>query len=106
MMVTAMRWLGGVALALILTACGSTWHKADVSNEKAAQDYSECRHMAEIANQRDSNIDTDILASRGQDWQRLGFLSAKRASYADANEARTGDMVDRCMLSKGYTQGK
>jgi hypothetical protein len=106
MRMTAMRWLGGVALALALTACGSSWNKAGVSREKAAQDYSECRHMAEIANRRDSNIDTDILASRGQDWQRLGILNAKRADYADANEARTGDIVDRCMLSKGYTLGQ
>jgi hypothetical protein len=103
---TAMRWIGGVALALVLTGCGSTWNKAGVSREKAAQDYSECRHMAELANRRDSNIDTDILASRGQDWQRLGFLKAKRDSYADANQARTGDIVDRCMLSKGYTLGQ
>ena len=102
---TAMRWIGGFALALALTGCGSAWNKAGVGREQAARDYSECNHMAEIANQRDSNIDTDILASRGQDWQRLGFLNAKRAGYADSNEARTGDIVDRCMLSKGYTQG-
>lgn len=101
-----MRWIGGLGLALALAACASSWSKQGVSREKAAQDYSECRHMAEIANRRDSNIDTDILASRGQDWQRLGILNAKRAGYADANEARSGDMVKRCMLAKGYTEGK
>ena len=101
-----MRRIGGLALALMLAACADTpWSKPGVSPEKAAQDFSECRHAAELANRRDSDIDTDILASRGQDWERFGLLQTKRAVYADSNRARSGDMVERCMIAKGYTPG-
>ena len=100
-----MRGIGTLALMLLLAGCGGgQWSKPGVSREKAAQDYSECRHRAEIANQRDSNIDTDILASRGQDWERRSVLTLKREGYADSNRLRSGDIVPRCMIAKGYTQ--
>lgn len=101
-----MRLLPGSALLLLaLAACSANggWTKPGVTPEKAAQDFSECRHVAELANRRDSNIDTDILATRGQDWERLGLLTQKRDDYADSNAARTGDIVDRCMTGKGYS---
>ena len=99
--------IGSLAMLLALAACGGAeqWSKPDTPREKAAQDYSECRHVAEIANRRDSDIDTDILASRGTDWERLGVISTKRAEFADSNRARTGDIVTRCMIGKGYSHG-
>jgi hypothetical protein len=99
--------IGSLVLLLALSACGGAgqWSKPEVTREKAAQDYSECRHAAEVANRRDSDIDTDILASRGTDWERLGVISTKRAEFADSNRARSGDMVSRCMIAKGYTRG-
>jgi hypothetical protein len=99
--------IGSLVLLLALPACAGAgqWSKPETTREKAAQDYSECRHAAELANRRDSDIDTDILASRGTDWERLGVISTKRAEYADSNRARSGDMVTRCMIGKGYTQG-
>ena len=103
-----MRAISGLALLLLLAACGGAadWDKPGVSREKAAQDYSECRHAAELAQRRDSNIDTDILATRSQDWQRNGLLQIKRNEYADSNSARSGDFVERCMIGKGYTIGR
>jgi predicted nucleotidyltransferase len=98
-----MRRIGGLALALALAGCGGTWIKAGVSPEAAARDLSECRHVAEIANRRDSDIDQDILASRGQDWEKFSVIQNKRDQYADSNERRTGDIVDRCMIAKGYS---
>ena len=99
--------IGSLVLLLALPACDGVgqWSKPETTREKAAQDYSECRHAAEVANRRDSDIDTDILASRGTDWERAGVISTKRAEYADSNRARSGDMVTRCMIGKGYTQG-
>jgi hypothetical protein len=99
--------IGSLVLLLALSACGGAgqWSKPEATREKAAQDYSECRHAAEVANRRDSDIDTDILASRGTDWERLGVISTKRAEFADSNRARSGDMVSRCMIAKGYTRG-
>jgi hypothetical protein len=98
-----MRRIGGLALALALAGCSGTWTKAGVTPEAAAQDLSECRHVAEIANRRDSDIDQDILASRGQDWEKFSVIQIKRDQYADSNERRTGDIVDRCMIAKGYS---
>lgn len=90
-----------------LAACSAgTWAKPDVSQERAAQDYSECRHLGEIAIRRDSNIDTDIIASRGGDWDRSGIGIQKRLDYADSNRARTSDIVTQCMLGKGYSTDK
>ena len=100
-----MRRIGTLAFMLVLAGCGGQWSKQGVSREKAAQDFSECSHLAEVANQRDSNIDTDILASRGQDWARNSTLSLRRETYADSNRVRSGDIVSRCMIGKGYTRG-
>lgn len=99
--------IGSFVLVVALAACGGAgqWTKPETTREKAAQDLSECRHVAEIANRRDSDIDTDILASRGTDWERLGIITTKRAEYADSNRVRSGDIVTRCMIGKGYTQG-
>jgi hypothetical protein len=100
-----MRSICCLCLLFGLAACSgaSDWKKSGVSPDKAGRDYSECRHRAELAQRRDSNIDTDILASRGQDWERAGLLQTKRNDYADANAARSGDIVERCMIDKGYT---
>jgi len=100
-----MRVLPSLALLLALTACGPTWTRSDTSREAAAQDLSECRHLGQVANQRDADIDTDIIASRGQDWQRLDNLSARRADYNESNALRTNDIVDQCMIAKGYAPG-
>lgn len=92
---------------LMLAACTGAggWSKPGVPPSQAARDYAECRHRAELAFRRDSNIDTDILATRGQDWGRLGTLQSTREEYADSNEARSGDIVERCMMAKGYVVG-
>lgn len=97
-----------LAFLLTLAACTSTggWHKPGVPPEQAARDYAECRHKAELALRRDSNIDTDILATRGQEWARLGTLQSKRDEYDDSNSARSGDIVERCMIAKGYAAGR
>jgi hypothetical protein len=102
-----MRSILALALLLSLAACSGSggWHKDGVDSETAAADYAECRHSAQVADRRDSDIDADILATRGQDWERIGVLQMKRNDYADSDEARQGDNVDRCMKEKGYTGG-
>jgi hypothetical protein len=101
-----MRWMLCLAVLLALAACGSQWNRTGTSPETAARDLSECRHAAQVANQRDTDIDTDILASRGQDWQRLETLRTRSSDYAESNRARAGDIVDDCMMAKGYSEGR
>lgn len=100
-----MRSRLGLAVLLSLAACSGAggWTKPGVPPDQAAQDYAECRHTAELAVRRDSDIDTDIEASRGADWERLGVLQSRRDDYASSNEARSGDILERCMMGKGYT---
>lgn len=102
-----MRRLAPLVLLPLLAACTGSggWAKPGVPADAAAQDYAECRHSAELAERRDSNIDTDILAARGQDWARSGVLQMRREDYADSNSARSGDIVERCMREKGYSAG-
>jgi hypothetical protein len=97
-----MRWMLCLALVMPLAACGAEWTRTGTSQEVAAQDFSECRHLAQVANQRDTDIDTDILASRGQDWQRTEALGTMRSDYKESNGIRTNDIVEQCMIAKGY----
>jgi len=101
-----MRSRLGLAVLLLLAACsgaGGGWSKPGVPPEQAAQDYAECRHSAELAVRRDSNIDTDILATRGADWERLGMLQRRSDDFASSNDQRSSDVLQRCMIGKGYT---
>jgi len=102
-----MRSLHYLGLLLALAACGGSgsWSRAGVSPEQVARDYGECRHAAELTQTRDLNIDTDILASRGPDWERNQNIWVRRDDYAAYNAARSGDFVERCMVGKGYTPG-
>jgi hypothetical protein len=96
------------ALALLLglsvAACAAegAWTKDGTSREQAARDYAECRSLAQSAMRRDTDIDQDIMATRGGDWQRTGVITARRATYAAHNEAQSADIVARCMVGKGY----
>jgi hypothetical protein len=103
-----MRPLILLGLGLLLGGCdgASQWSKTGATPEKAAQDYAECRHSAELALGADTKIDNDILATRSHDWQRQGLLRTKQYEYSDSNQARSGDFVERCMVGKGYTPAR
>jgi hypothetical protein len=96
-----------LALALCLVGCAgdAEWSKDGVSPEAAARELADCRSEAQEATQRDTNIDTDILASRGRDWQQTGVLGMKVASDNEQNRNLSGDMVQQCMIGKGFAPG-
>lgn len=102
-----MRVIAVLAVLLPLAACSGTggWTKPGVTPADAAADFADCRHTAELAHRRDSDIDADILATRSQDWQRTGLLQIKRNDFSDSDDARDQDLVTSCMMSKGYTGG-
>lgn len=101
-----MRLRLAFAVLLALAACSGTggWTKRGVPPDRVAADYADCRHTAQSALSRDSNIDTDILASRGADWARVGSL--ENAQDADARRVapRSDAIIEGCMLDKGYTR--
>ncbi|HZB90503.1 MAG TPA: hypothetical protein VE397_03615 [Stellaceae bacterium] len=102
-----MRGICALALLVALGACSGAggWHKEGTPPATAAADYAECRHSAEVADSRDTNIDSDIMAARGQDWERLGVTQFKTNDDAASDNVREGDIVTRCMMDKGYTGG-
>jgi hypothetical protein len=99
-----MKRTAALLLGLSLAACAGegAWTKDGTSREQAARDYAECRSLAQSAMQRDTDIDQDIMATRGGDWQRTGVMTAHRATYAARNESQSADIVTRCMVGKGY----
>jgi len=95
-----------IIAALLLAGCGSggNWTKPGVSPDTAEADLSSCQRQARDATARDAAIDADILASRGQDWQRTGTLAMRRDDMADSNRGRARLIIARCMAAKGYTE--
>ncbi len=97
-------WMGAVALAVSLSACGGppNWTKDGASPDVAAADYADCRHEAQHDIQRDVNIDTDIAAARQHDWSQSQSTETHLAGDASSNRKLTRDIVSGCMESKGY----
>ncbi len=97
---------GFITAMLLLAGCesGVNWSKPGVSPDTAETDLSTCQRQARDATARDAAIDADILASRGQDWQRTGTLAMRRDDMADSNRGRARLIIARCMAAKGYTE--
>ncbi|HXQ51330.1 MAG TPA: hypothetical protein VN802_09580 [Stellaceae bacterium] len=93
-----------LAITLALGACagGQRWSKAGVTADTAASDVADCRSLAYQATRRDSQIDSDILASRGHDWSNSGTLGVHQAVNSASTSERADEMVQSCMQAKGY----
>jgi hypothetical protein len=99
-----MRSRVNLAILLVLAACSGSggWSKPGVPRDKAAADLGDCRHLAQQALSRESNIDADIMASRGADWARTGALESERYSDSRSTATRSSAIIDACMMDKGY----
>ena len=96
-----------LALMLVLAACGGgagPWSKPGVDAAAAARDRRECRGQAEAAFATDRSVDADILASRGQDWQRAGTLEPQQSQMHHQASGHAEAVFAACMRAKGYTQ--
>ena len=94
-----------LAIALALAACAGPpqWTKAGVGADTIATDYADCRSQAHQETRRDNNIQSDILASRGHDWEQSGTLAAHNDVFASEDQHRFGDVLGDCMRLRGYT---
>jgi len=97
-----------LTLALTLLGCagGPEWSQDGVSQSATAQALADCQSEATQATRRDTNIMTDIMATRGGDWQRSGMMGNKMDIFAAENNSETADIVNRCMISKGFVPGR
>jgi len=92
-----------IALGVPLAACGTrNWAKAGANRGVMRADLADCRAKAGTLVAHDANIESDILATRGQDWERTGTLSTKKANFAAADQEREQDYIGDCMKAKGY----
>ncbi len=94
--------------AVCLVGCAGTpqWTKEGVSPQVAASDYADCRSQAQQETRRDANIDADIMASRGRDWQQSGTLSTHQTMFGNEDYRQHEDIVKTCMIAKGYAPGE
>jgi hypothetical protein len=103
-----MKQVGVVVVILVLAGCGGAggWSKTGISPETAEADFTDCQSEARAATRRDDAIDADIMASRGQDWQRSGTLTIKRDDMAMSTRGWAEKIIGRCMAAKGYAQAR
>jgi hypothetical protein len=95
--------VAALAAALALLSCaGPRWTKPGVDAATAQADFLECQALGDQATRRDSDIEADILASRGRDWENSGTLGAHQDLFAYEGARRSGDVVAACMRAKGY----
>ena len=93
-----------VALAVVLTGCagGGDWARSGTSSQQTAAELSDCQSEARVATKRDTNIMSDIMATRGNDWRQTGVMSTQMSEFAAENRNRTSDIIHRCMIGKGF----
>jgi hypothetical protein len=101
------RLLGLVPILLTLSGLAGCsgrpqWVKPGANTDAVRADLAECNALADSAVSRDANIDNDILATRGADWQRTGTLGAKKTTFAVQDHGRARDIIQSCMAAKGY----
>ncbi|HEX3974496.1 MAG TPA: hypothetical protein VHX19_24390 [Stellaceae bacterium] len=96
-----------VALAVVLAGCANDgdWSRAGSSSQQTAAALSDCQSQAREATERDTNIMSDIIATRGNDWRQTGVMGTQMSEFAAENHNRTSDIVHRCMLGKGFVPG-
>lgn len=93
-----------LACALALLACTNQpdWTKEGTSPQVMQRELSDCKSIAREATARDTNIMTDIMASRGGDWQRTGVMETHVQNFAVSEVPRSDDIVRTCMIGKGF----
>ena len=89
-------------LALLGCASGGNWQKEGASKDQTAQAYAQCQDLAREATRRDTNIMTDIMATRGNDWQRTGVMQTKEQVFVAEEHGRSDEIINRCMIGQGF----
>jgi hypothetical protein len=99
--------IAGLGLALVLVGCAGSgdWARQGSTSQQTAAELSDCLSQAREATERDTNIMTDILATRSSDWNRTGVMSTQMSEFSAENHNQTADIVKRCMLAKGFAPG-
>ena len=107
-----------LGVALLLAGCGvlpspksspeaaasaSAWSKPGADAAGAESAYRDCLEAVDTVIGKDFNIDQDIAASRGGDFQRSSFAGRSLRDTQQNNRDRAQTMLSSCMRGKGFT---
>ncbi|MBY0510047.1 MAG: hypothetical protein K2P94_07820 [Rhodospirillaceae bacterium] len=103
---TLTRLAAGCAVAVLLAACGSTWHNAAKNPQEAAADEKQCSADAEdaaLARAARQRVDYGARAPGmpGMNRGETPMQMHERVGTEDVFHKQ----LESCMKSKGYTQG-
>jgi hypothetical protein len=100
------RWgaLGCVLFFLCRPSPGGPWVKPGVGPAETARVYNYCRAQADAAFQEERHIDQDILATRGNDWQRARTLTGERSEMFAEAAGRADAVLAGCMRARGFAR--
>jgi hypothetical protein len=96
-----------LAVLLLLASCGGgggDWARAGADEAEAEREYQACRDVASAAVGKEADIDQDIIATRGRDWQRGGIGRVESRAMQEHTRDRAASIVAACMRAKGYTR--
>ena len=100
-----MRHIALVMLIACLASCAAgftRWTKPGTSAQATERDLGQCENAALATMRTDRNVDADILASRGDDWQRSGTLITERTIMRAQDRGMASKLVEDCLAEKGY----
>jgi hypothetical protein len=89
-------------LALAGCAGAGGWTKPGADASATASVYQDCRELADSTVRPELDINQDILASRGSDWQRAPIGRVEAESMREGTRGRAAAILDSCMKSKGF----
>ena len=98
-----------VLVALLLSACAggaAGWAKPGTDQAAADAAFDDCRAIAGEAVRTDIDIDQDITATRGGDWQRSRTGRVETETMNAHTRTRSGNIVAACMKAKGFSEGR
>lgn len=93
------------AVAALLAGCSNPaahWVKGSMTETERSADYDECRSEMRAATAHDYAVDTDITASRGQDWKRFGQYNNEESQLTSSDAEYSNHVLFTCMTGKGY----
>lgn len=78
---------------------------AESGSAQGVRTYGYCRARAGAAFQNERHIDEDILATRGNDWQRAGTLHGERSDMFAEAVGRADAVLAGCLRAQGTGPG-
>ena len=121
----------GMATAILLGGCSvlsqfsahqpnnygsqAGWNKQGASSEETSAALSACNGQARVATQRDTNITSDILAARPNNWSNTGpsplgtqsqySFGGQGQLFENQERDLSASIVNQCMIGKGFAPG-